>query len=148
MSTTLSPPITITKAPSPPHYQGSLLTFMCTFGISNFPGGLVPKSIQWVGPTHQPLVPGGGVSIQTSSSASSGVNIFYTSNLTISALSRKDRGSYTCTPTIGPQDPSEYVLDYTSSGAPVTLNMNGTKVCTTDMLSCLALPPPQTLYLM
>ena len=112
MALSLSPPITVTSTPPLPNYQGSLLTLTCTFGISTTYVGLEPTSILWVGPTQQPLVPDGHVTIQTSNTTTSGVVTIYTSTLTISALSRKDGGPYNCTPTIGPKVPSPYVINY------------------------------------
>ena len=120
MALSLSPPIKVTSTPPLPNYQGSLLTLMCTFGISSTYLGLEPTSILWwVGPTQQPLVPDGRVTIQTSNTTTPGVVTVYTNTLTISALSRKDGGPYSCVPTIGPKVPSPYVINYTppSTGA-------------------------------
>eukprot|EP00731_Ephydatia_muelleri_P019169 Em0011g1209a len=83
------PPVTVTSTPSSTKYQGSMLTLMCSFGITSPNLGLT--SIKWVGPAGLPLVPDGRVSILTYSSNTT--STLYTSNLTISSLSRKMEGN-------------------------------------------------------
>eukprot|EP00731_Ephydatia_muelleri_P019172 Em0011g1212a len=114
--TSTLPPVTVTSTPSSPNYQGSMLTLMCSFGITSPNLGLT--SIKWVGPAGLPLVPDGRVSILTYTST------LYTSNLTISSLSRKDGGLYTCTPAIGPKPPSPYVIDFTQETSSSTVTIN------------------------
>ena len=126
----LSPPIMVTSTPPPPNYQGTQLSLKCTFGISATYFDLVPTSILWVGPNLQSSLPGGRVIIQTSNTTVPGVVTVYTSTLTIPALSRKDGGPYTCTPTIGPKVPSPYIINYTPPGTISTANITGTEIRT------------------
>ena len=122
------PPVTVTSTPSSTNYQGSMLTFMCSFGITS--PNLEVTSIKWVGPAGLPLVPNGRVSILTYSSNSSATSTLYTSNLTISSLSRKDGGLYTCTPAIGRKPPSPYVIDFTKETSSPTVTINGKRTLT------------------
>ncbi|KAL5486432.1 hypothetical protein EMCRGX_G018904 [Ephydatia muelleri] len=97
-----------------------MLTFTCSFGITSPNLGLT--SIKWVGPAGL-LVSDGRVSILMYSSNSSATSTLYTSNLTISSLSRKDGGLYTCTPAIGPKPPSPYVIDFTQETSSPTVTI-------------------------
>ncbi|KAL5486431.1 hypothetical protein EMCRGX_G018903 [Ephydatia muelleri] len=148
--TSTLPPVTVTSTPSSPNYQGSMLTLMCSFGITSPNLGLT--SIKWVGPAGLPLVPDGRVSILTYTST------LYTSNLTISSLSRKDGGLYTCTPAIGPKPPSPYVIDFTQETSSSTVTINdltlGVAVSPSNLrsssnsffqINCTATKPPSVL---
>eukprot|EP00731_Ephydatia_muelleri_P019110 Em0011g1150a len=148
------PPVTVTSTPSSTKYQGSMLTLMCSFGITSPNLGLT--SIKWVGPAGLPLVPDGRVSILTYSSNTT--STLYTSNLTISSLSRKDGGLYTCTPAIGPKPPSPYVIDFTQETSSPSVTINdltlGVAVSPTNLrsssnssfqINCTATKPPSVL---